>query len=113
MSVPDAALQSIEVVETDVFWQRGGSSPELSAPPRLQISTDGSNFVTVGTMSMTASGAWRRVNVNLPPLGQNYYLRVRGFVAGGLGNGSTSEIHSTRLFHRSSLPTPIFSDGYE
>jgi hypothetical protein len=112
LSVPDAALQSIEVEDTTVLWQRGGSSPELSASPLLQISSNGINYVDVGAMSMTATGAWRRVNLDLPPPGQTYYLRVRGVVAGGLGNGSKSAIFHTRIFHRAPS-TRVFRDGFE
>ena len=110
ISVPDAAAQSLSVAGSTAAWIRSGSSPELTGTPRLQISSDGQNFSDVGILSRT-SGGWRRVGLVLPPVGQSYYLRVRGQVAGGISNGSKSIVESTALFFSAS--DMIFANGFD
>jgi hypothetical protein len=113
LSVPDAAIDALEVDGNRVVWTRMGSAPELITDPLLELSLDGTNFSVVGSMTRSASQAWRRQNVSLPPVGQTYWLRVSGMVAGGIGNGSSSAVQRFRIFHRTSPTGPLFANGFE
>jgi hypothetical protein len=113
LSVPDAAIDSLDVDGNRVVWSRAGAAPELIAGPVLELSLDGTNFSTIGSMTRNASLAWQRQNVSLPPVGQTYWLRVVGMTASGIGNGSSGTVLRVRVFHRTSLADPVFANGFE
>jgi len=81
LSFPDPALQSLTLDSNNlsVRWLRSGAAPELSMPPKLQLSNDGEYFYTFGTMSRIAGG-WQIPILNYPGV---LYLRAVGFTASG------------------------------
>ena len=92
LSVPDAALQSLEVIGDQVRWSMSGGIQQPAMPPQLQFSLDGSNFVTVATMQPMAGG-WQ-VSGFEPPHQQAFYLRVLAQVQQGYRNGSMGQMRS-------------------
>ena len=91
LSSRQAALQSLDVNGKRVTWRRSGSSPELSLPPDLYLSSDGSAFYFAGSMQRVPGG-WQYGNLN-QPYGQIYYLRTRGRIG---QDGSFGLIEYTR-----------------
>ena len=109
LSQPEAALQSLNLTGNTATWLRSGTSPELSLPPQLLFSLDGVTYGSVGTMSRI-DGGWSLSGVTLPSAGQNFYLRTRGQLVSGFGNGSQGMIESTRQFYLGDL---IFASGFD
>jgi uncharacterized delta-60 repeat protein len=107
LSLRDAALQSLRVdaANTVVTWLRGGASPELSLPARLQLSYDGVNFATLGTMQRI-SGGWRFV-MPAQAFGTVYYLRALGPVSDGINTGWVESVIQARANEY------IFASGFE
>jgi len=109
LSVPQAALQALDIASGAVTWTRSGAGPELALPPMLQFSLLGDFYAPVGTMQRI-SGGWRLTGFTPPP-NQNFYLRARGRVSSGFGNGSSGLIESTRQFFI--IPDSIFANGFQ
>lgn len=108
--LPDTATTAFDVsADLDsVTWRRGGSSPELAAPPALARSLDGGlSWTTLGVMHHVDDG-WRLDG--LAPLlgvGQPLHLRAEGIVASGNSQGRV------RLQQAFAFVDTIFDDGFE
>lgn len=99
LSLPDAALQSLEMQGDTVTWRRGGAAPELATAPLLS---------PYGAMTRTAGG-WRMQLPNLPPQ-FDAGLFVISSTAGGAHNASHSLIEGELHVWRGDA---IFADGFE
>jgi hypothetical protein len=110
LSQAEPARESLTLNGADAIWLRSGAAPELAESPRLFISSDGIDYVFAGALLRT-TGGWRMRNVPVV-IGQTLYLRARGVVAGGIGNGSRSriEINAQVLVMASD---DIFRNGFE
>jgi uncharacterized delta-60 repeat protein len=99
----DIAMQYFNYDGTNIFWQRGGTSPEVWRTS-FESSTDGTNWIYLGEGVRVGSG-WQLTNVSVST---NATLRARGFIAGGRCNGSSWFVESL-----CSLPTPriVINDG--
>jgi uncharacterized delta-60 repeat protein len=115
LSTPQAALQSLTIVSyttggSAITWTRAGAGPELALPPQLLFSLAGSTYSAAGTMQRISNG-WRYSGF-VPPLHQNFYLRTRGQVSSGYGNGSGGLIESTRQVYLNGNDG-IFANGFQ
>ena len=108
LTLPEAAVQSLDANEDVVTWRRDGSAPELALPPVLYYSADGSAWTALGAMARVAGG-WQRGGVPAPS-GRWYYLRAEGRVVGGRHNASQGLVDSVRRVWRDD---GIFADGFE
>ena len=84
-----------------VTWVRGGSSPEVWRTT-FEYTTNGSEWVSLG-QGVRIPGGWQADG--LPT--QSAIVRVRGYAAGGAGNGSCGIVEAVV----GSLPTVVDSDG--
>jgi uncharacterized delta-60 repeat protein len=97
------AVQNLAVMQTNVNWTLGGSSPQFGRVT-FEDSTDNVNYNFLG--NGTASGSnWTLTGLNLS-IGQNLYIRARGYYRTGYLNGSESITESVRNAFISPLPTP-------
>ncbi len=88
-----AALQNLAVTQTTITWTRGGSSAQFTRVT-FESSTDNVNYTPLG--NGTAAGSnWILTGLSLP-IGQNIYIRARGYYRGGFFNGSESITESVR-----------------
>ena len=79
------ATQSLAWNGPSVTWRRGGASPEVSSAT-LEVSTNhAASWLPLGT-GRRVSGGWEFAPVEFPPQST---VRVRGWVTGGSGNGSS------------------------
>lgn len=78
------STESLAFDGAKITWLRGGASPEAGRTI-FDASTNGADWFSVG-QGERVSGGWQRTGVNLPT---NANIRARGFVAGGLYNGSS------------------------
>lgn len=62
ITTPDLAVDQLERDGDSVLWRREGAVPMLSAPPQLQVSTDGVTFVAHATMTESVEG-WTAIGV--------------------------------------------------
>lgn len=108
ISVPEAAIQSLQRQGTNVTWMRGGTSPELVLPPLLSVSAncDG-NYAQIGTMTRIAGG-WQLAGAPLPS-GWSC-LRTQGRTSSGKYNDSQGLVESVRRIWRDDH---IFRDGFQ
>jgi hypothetical protein len=67
-----------------VTWLRGGTSPEVSRTS-FEVSTNGTNWTVLGT-GTRIPGGWQLSGGAIP---QPSVIRARGFLSGGLYNGSS------------------------
>ncbi|HWW02287.1 MAG TPA: hypothetical protein VNZ64_21480 [Candidatus Acidoferrum sp.] len=98
------AQQNLAVTQTTVTWTRGGSSPQFSRVT-FEDSIDNVNYNFLG--NGTAAGSnWTLTGLNLS-IGQNFYIRARGYYRGGSLNGSESIAESVRnVFLTRFVPAP-------
>jgi uncharacterized delta-60 repeat protein len=90
-----AALQNLVAIRRTITWTRSGSSPLLTRAT-FERSTDAVNYTFLGNGSRQgASNTWTLTGLNLP-LGQNFYIRARGFYRGGVASGSEGITESVR-----------------
>ena len=80
----DPATLSLTRAESIITWNRSGTSPEVWRST-LDASTNGTDWFSVGTGSRI-SGGWQFSGGSIPT---NSAFRVRGYIASGLGNGSS------------------------
>jgi len=83
LTTPDPATQTMANDGSTVTWLRGGSSPEVWRTT-FDYSTNGRTWTRLGDGSHLAAG-WQLGGLALPPGGTT---RARGYVTGGLNNGS-------------------------
>jgi uncharacterized delta-60 repeat protein len=81
---PDSAEQNLTYDGTNITWSRSGASPEVWRT-NFESSTDGMNWVDLGAGNRV-SGGWQMTNVLLSV---DSVIRARGFVRGGIYNGSS------------------------
>jgi len=79
----EPATQDLTIDGATVTWLRGGSSPEVWRTT-FETSTDGVNWSLLGA-GTRLSGGWQLGGLSLPP---DPWIRARGHVTGGEGNGS-------------------------
>ena len=113
---PEPTLQSFDVIGytgsgSAVTWSRSGDGPEFCSAPLLSMSTDGQTYFVVGPMQRV-SGGWRHSGLVLPPLNQNFYLRVTGLSASGSLDGSGGVIENISRFYLTS-DDGIFAGGFD
>ncbi|MDP9098952.1 MAG: hypothetical protein M3N48_08155, partial [Verrucomicrobiota bacterium] len=87
------ALQNLVATRRTITWTRSGSSPLLTRVT-FERSTDNANYTFLGNATGTGS-TWALTGLNLP-LGQNSYIRARGFYRSGTSSGSESITESVR-----------------
>ena len=93
LSNDTAALQDLAVTRTTITWTRGGSSPDVTHVT-FESSPDNVNYIPLG--NGTAAGSnWILTGLSLP-LGENFYIRARGYHRGGHLNSSESITESVR-----------------
>ena len=92
----DAAIEGFAYDGTNLFWQRGGTGPEVWRTT-FENSVDGIAWTYLGDGTRVAGG-WQLTNVFVA---SNSILRARGFVTGGYRNGSSYYVES-----RCRLPVP-------
>ena len=83
-----AALQNLAVTQTTVTWTLGGSSPQFTRVT-FEDSTDHVNYSFLGDGTGVGSN-WTLTGLNLS-IGQNLYIRARGYYRSGDGSGSLTE----------------------
>jgi uncharacterized delta-60 repeat protein len=88
----DAATTSLIADYSTVTWQRGGGSPEAHSV-RLDFSTNGNNWTTLGWAARTIGG-WTGSSANVPV---NATIRARAFVVSGRYNASGWYADSTMV----------------
>ena len=93
LSNDTAALQNLAARQTTVTWMRDGSSPQL-ARATFESSTDNVSYTFLGNGTAVGSN-WTLTGLSLP-LGQDIYIRARGYYRGGYLNGSESLTESVR-----------------
>jgi uncharacterized delta-60 repeat protein len=93
LSNDTAALQNLAVTQSAITWTRGGSSPLLSRVT-FEYSTDNVAYQLLGE-GTPAGTAWTISGLSLP-VGQNIYVRARGFYPTGQYNGSQSITETVR-----------------
>jgi hypothetical protein len=96
LSNTDAAIEGFAYDGTNLFWQRGGTCPEVWRTT-FENSVDGIAWTYLGGGTRVAGG-WQLTNVFVA---SNSILRARGFVTGGYRNGSSYYVES-----RCRLPVP-------
>jgi len=89
------ALQNLAATRKVITWTRSGSSPLLTRVT-FERSTDNVNYTFLGNgIQPSGSNTWTLTGSNLP-LGQNSYIRARGFYRSGTDSGSESITESVR-----------------
>ena len=89
-----AALQNLAVTHTAVTWTLGGSSSQFTRVT-FEYSDDNVTYTSLGTPTTTAGGKWTLTGQSFP-IGQNFYIRARGYYRSGTLNGSESVTESVR-----------------
>jgi hypothetical protein len=93
LSNDTAALQNLAVTQTTITWTRGGSSPRFTRVA-FEYSNDNVNYTSLG--NGTPSGShWILTGLSLS-IGQNIYIRARGYYRSGYLNSSESITESVR-----------------
>jgi uncharacterized delta-60 repeat protein len=77
------ATQSLAFDGTTATWRRGGTSPELWRAT-FEGSTNGVDWISLGTGTWVTNG-WQLDGLSFP---RRSMIRARGFVTGGINNGS-------------------------
>jgi hypothetical protein len=110
LSLPEAAVQSLDVQGSTVTWHRSGPAPEFVLPPVVYFSFLGSegSFVPLGRMTRVAGG-WQFLGAPAP-VDKFYYLRASGRTSSGLHNGSQGLVESVRRAWRDDR---IFVDRFD
>jgi uncharacterized delta-60 repeat protein len=88
-----AALQNLAVTPNAVTWTRGGSSAQFMRVT-FEYSDDNVNYHLLANSKPDADN-WILTGQSFP-LGQNFYIRARGFYRSGWANGSESIAESVR-----------------
>ena len=93
----DAATQTLSAPDaTQVQWQRGGASPEVSQVTFEQSINGGANWTALGNGTRVGTTPnWLLTGLTLPTSGQ---LRARGRAVGGNYNGSSGLVEQRAVF---------------
>ena len=103
LSNDTAALQNLAARQTTVTWMRGGSSQQFTRVT-FESSTDNVNYTPLGNGTAVGSN-WTLTGLSLP-LGQDIYIRARGYYRSGYFNASESITESVRNAFITLAPTP-------
>jgi hypothetical protein len=87
------ALQNLAVTRTTITWTRSGSSPQFTRVT-FDYSTDNVNYSPLGNGAAAGSN-WTLTGLNFP-IGENFYIRARGYYRSGFQNGSESIMEAVR-----------------
>ncbi len=85
----DPATQNLSFSNSTVTWLRAGTSPEVWRTT-FETSTDGQNWTMAGSGGRI-DGGWQLGGVMAPT---NINIRARGYLSGGLDNGSAWFVES-------------------
>jgi uncharacterized delta-60 repeat protein len=99
---PDPATQTLTSLTGALLWWRGGSSPEVWRAS-FEASTDGTNWLALGD-GARVTGGWR---LNNPLPGPGAFVRARGFLSGGLNDGSSVYVEARFI------PPTLFGFGVQ
>jgi uncharacterized delta-60 repeat protein len=88
-----AAFQNLVVTQNSINWLRGGSSPQFTRVT-FEFSTDDVNYSLLGNAD-TSGSTWILTDLDLP-IGQNFFIRARGYYRSGSDNASESISESVR-----------------
>jgi hypothetical protein len=94
LSNDTAALQNLAVTHSAITWTLGGASSQFTRVT-FEYSTDNVTYTSLGTPTVTAGGKWTLTGQSFP-IGQNFYIRARGYYRSGYFNGSESITESVR-----------------
>jgi hypothetical protein len=83
------ATKSLGCDSSTITWLRGGTSPEVWRTS-FAHSTNGLTWRSLGA-GKRGPGGWQLTGVSLPPVGT---IRARGYLTGGMGNGSAWFVES-------------------
>jgi len=108
LSMPEPALQSLDLNGVGLTWKRSGAGPELASPPTVEFSINGTAWAPDGVMARIPGG-WHATGIS-QPVGETFFLRVRGTVSSGTGDQSTGIVESVRQFYGNDT---LFADGFE
>ena len=104
LSNDTAALQNLVVTQTTITWARSGSSPQFTRVT-FESSPDRVNYTFLGN-GVSSGSNWTLTGLSLL-IGQNIYIRARGYYRSGGYNGSESLTESVRnIFLTGPDPTP-------
>jgi hypothetical protein len=103
LSNDTAALQNLAVTQATVTWTLGGSSSQFTRVP-FEYSSDNVTYTALCDGTATGSN-WTLTGLNFP-IGQNFYVRARGYYRSGYLNGSESMTESVRNAFIAPTPTP-------
>ncbi len=98
-----AAGQDLAVTQPAITWTRGGSSPQFMRVT-FESSNDNVNYTPLGNGAPSGSN-WTLTGLNLP-VGQNFYVRARGYHRTGDFSGSESIAESVRNAFLTGQATP-------
>ena len=101
------ALQNLAVTQTAVTWTRDGSSPQFTRVT-FEDSIDHVNYNFLGNGAASGSN-WILTDLN-QSIGQNLYIRARGYYRTGRQSGSESIQESVRnVFLTLPPPSPLLN----
>ncbi|MBI3850885.1 MAG: delta-60 repeat domain-containing protein [Verrucomicrobia bacterium] len=107
LSNDTSARHNLAVTQTTVTWILGGSSPQFTRVT-FEDSADGVNYNFLGNGTATGNN-WTLTGLNLS-IGQNLYIRARGYYRSGRHNGSESITESVRnVFLTLPPPQPLLN----
>src|SRR5439155_26327059 len=98
-----AALQNLSATQSTITWTRGGASPQFTRVT-FESSTDDVNYTFLGN-GIASGSNWTLTGLSFP-IGQNIYLRARGYYRSGSQNGSESIMESVRDVFIANNPQP-------
>jgi hypothetical protein len=89
----DTATQTLSAPDaTQVLWQRGGATPEVSQVTFEQSADGGTSWTALGTCSRVGiTSNWQLTGLTLPA---NCQLRAYGRTVGGYNNGTSGLVES-------------------
>jgi uncharacterized delta-60 repeat protein len=102
----EPATQSLALDGSSITWLRGGTGPEVWRVA-FESSTDGTTWVNSGA-GVRIPGGWR---LDDPVLATNSTIRARGFVTGGLCNGSSWFVESAIAVNPGLPPRLVLGPG--
>ncbi len=82
---------TVPVDGSSVTWFRGGANPEIQWVT-FDLSTNGENYTILGEGTRITNG-WQLSSLSLP-VGQNIFIRARGYYPSGKQNGSGSVLET-------------------
>ena len=99
-----AALQNLAVTQNTITWTQSGTGPQFIRVT-FEYSTDSVNYTLLGSGTFSGSN-WTLTGLSLP-LGQNFFVRARGYHRHSHHDGSGSITESVRnAFLSGATPTP-------